>query len=323
MGRWMEKDRNRAEDLPSSRACRRDISFLESEQKEGFFPKPSLHARPGWKVTAGGNVTLQCEKPSHVTESHMFALLKKGTSTPIQLQSAVGMETDFSLPSVTGSDTGAYSCVYYQPRAPFWASEPSDHLMISVTEGLAEFHLSDVKLGDAGEYTCEYRTGSPTRRSPPSDVLLLLVTGNFPKPSLKAHQSGEMTAGENVTLQCQLPRHVTEPHMFALLKKGTSTPIKLQGPVGMDTDFYLLSVTGSDTGAYSCVYYQPKAAFLASEPSDHLSIWVTDSPGATSTDYTTGNLIRLGLSALITVLMVAFLVEAWWSQRRSPSGSSN
>uniref|UniRef100_G1Q3I6 Ig-like domain-containing protein n=1 Tax=Myotis lucifugus TaxID=59463 RepID=G1Q3I6_MYOLU len=439
----------------------------------GFFPKPSLHARPGWKVTAGGNVTLQCEKPSHVTESHMFALLKKGTSTPIQLQSAVGMETDFSLPSVTGSDTGAYSCVYYQPRAPFWASEPSDHLMISVTEslprpsihawpswvvpansnvtlrcstptgefdfrdikfalrknnvplesspspdspeGLAEFHLSDVKLGDAGEYTCEYRTGSPTRRSPPSDVLLLLVTGNFPKPSLKAHQSGEMTAGENVTLQCQLPRHVTEPHMFALLKKGTSTPIKLQGPVGMDTDFYLLSVTGSDTGAYSCVYYQPKAAFLASEPSDHLSIWVTesfprpsihawpssmvpansnvtvrcsttsrevnfrrkhdsavpeaqsavgmetdfslpsvtgsdtgayscvyyqprapfwasepsdhlmilvtDSPGATSTDYTTGNLIRLCLSAVIMVLMVAFLLEACWSQKWSRCGS--
>ncbi|ELK32907.1 T-cell-interacting, activating receptor on myeloid cells protein 1 [Myotis davidii] len=141
--------------------------------------------------------------------------------------------------------------------------------------GLAKFHLSDIKTSDAGEYTCEYRTESPTRRSPPSDVLLLLVTGNFPKPSLKAHQRGEVTAGENVTLQCQKPRHVIEPHMFALLKKGTSTPIQLQGPVKTETNFSLPSVTVNDTGAYSCVYYQRKAPFHASEPSDELTISVT------------------------------------------------
>ncbi|XP_059521796.1 T-cell-interacting, activating receptor on myeloid cells protein 1-like isoform X2 [Myotis daubentonii] len=190
-------------------------------------------------------------------------------------------------------------------------------------EGLVEFYLSGVKTSDAGEYTCEYRTGRPTRRSPPSDVLLLLVTGNFPKPSLKVHQRGEVTAGENVILQCQKPRHVIQPHMFALLKKGTSTPIKLQRAVGMETDFSLPSVTVSDTGAYSCVYYQPRAPFYASEPSDHLMILVTDSPGATSTDYTMGNLIRLCLSAVIMVLMVAFLVEACWSQKWSQCGSSN
>uniref|UniRef100_G1Q067 T-cell-interacting, activating receptor on myeloid cells protein 1-like n=1 Tax=Myotis lucifugus TaxID=59463 RepID=G1Q067_MYOLU len=143
-------------------------------------------------------------------------------------------------------------------------------------EGLAEFHLSDVKTSDSGKYTCEcYRIMSPTRMSLPSDVLLLLVTGNFPKPSLKAHQRGEVTAGENVILQCQKPRHLTESIMFALLKKGTSTPIKLQGPVGMETAFFLPSVTVSDTGAYSCVYYQTRAPFWASEPSDHLMISVT------------------------------------------------
>ncbi|XP_015417145.1 PREDICTED: T-cell-interacting, activating receptor on myeloid cells protein 1, partial [Myotis davidii] len=145
--------------------------------------------------------------------------------------------------------------------------------------GLAKFHLSDIKTSDAGEYTCEYRTESPTRRSPPSDVLLLLVTGNFPKPSLKAHQRGEVTAGENVTLQCQKPRHVIEPHMFALLKKGTSTPIQLQGPVKTETNFSLPSVTVNDTGAYSCVYYQRKAPFHASEPSDELTISVTGTQG--------------------------------------------
>ncbi|XP_070257978.1 T-cell-interacting, activating receptor on myeloid cells protein 1-like isoform X1 [Myotis yumanensis] len=150
-------------------------------------------------------------------------------------------------------------------------------------EGRAEFHLSDVKLSDAGEYTCEYRTGSPTRRSPPSDVLLLLVTGELLKPSLHAHPGRKVTAGENVTLQCQQPRHVTEPHMFALLKKGTSTPIQLQGPTGMETNFSLLSVTGSDTGAYSCVYYQTRAPFWASKPSDELMISVTGTQAMNTT----------------------------------------
>ncbi|XP_015417146.1 PREDICTED: T-cell-interacting, activating receptor on myeloid cells protein 1-like, partial [Myotis davidii] len=102
-------------------------------RRDGELPKPSLHARPGRKVTAGENVILQCQLPRPVIEPHTFALLKKGTATPIQLQSAVGIQTEFPLPSVTISDTGAYSCVYYQPRAPFSASRPSDELTILVT----------------------------------------------------------------------------------------------------------------------------------------------------------------------------------------------
>ncbi|XP_014305334.2 T-cell-interacting, activating receptor on myeloid cells protein 1-like [Myotis lucifugus] len=252
-------------------------------RRDESFPRPSIHAWPSSMVPANSNVTVRCSTTSREVNFRDVKFALKG-----------GRNVMESSPS---SDSPG---------------------------GLVEFHLSGVKTSDAGEYTCEYyRKGSPTRRSPPSDVLLLLVTGNFPKPSLKAHQRGEMTAGENMILQCQKPRHVIQPHMFALLKKGTSTPIKLQSAVGMETDFSLPSVTGSDTGAYSCVYYQPRAPFWASEPSDHLMILVTDSPGATSTDYTTGNLIRLCLSAVIMVLMVAFLLEACWSQKWSRCGSSS
>ncbi|XP_074172061.1 T-cell-interacting, activating receptor on myeloid cells protein 1 isoform X5 [Rhinolophus sinicus] len=143
--------------------------------------------------------------------------------------------------------------------------------------GLAEFHLADLKTSNAGEYACEYyRRGSRHIGSPPSDVLLLLVTGDFQKPSLQAHRRGKVTAGEKVTLKCQTPEHLTESTTFALLKKGTSTPVQRQSPAGKEIDFSLHSVTVGDTGNYSCVYFQTRAPFWASEPSDHIAIWVTE-----------------------------------------------
>ncbi|XP_054443221.1 T-cell-interacting, activating receptor on myeloid cells protein 1 [Pteronotus mesoamericanus] len=186
-------------------------------------------------------------------------------------------------------------------------------------EGMAEFYFPDVKTRNAGKYTCEYyRRLSPNISSLSSDTLLLVVTGNLPKPSLQAHHGGNVTAGANVTLQCQKPGHVTEFSMFALLKKGSSMPTQLRSPVGRETDFSLQRVTVGDTGNYSCVYYHTRAPFWASEPSDQLALWVTGSPGATARDITVGDLVRLGLSAVILVLMGAFLVEAWWSQKGPP-----
>ncbi|XP_040489822.1 T-cell-interacting, activating receptor on myeloid cells protein 1-like isoform X2 [Ursus maritimus] len=144
------------------------------------------------------------------------------------------------------------------------------------TVGLAEFRLTDLKSFNAGQYTCEYyRRERPHITSQPSDILLLLVTGDFPKPSLQAHRRGEATAGDTVTLQCQRPDNNLAPVMFALLKAGAAGPIQVQTPAGKETDFSLRTVTVGDTGNYSCVYFLMKAPFWASHPSDRLAVRVT------------------------------------------------
>ncbi|XP_029780522.1 T-cell-interacting, activating receptor on myeloid cells protein 1-like isoform X2 [Suricata suricatta] len=145
------------------------------------------------------------------------------------------------------------------------------------TEGLAEFLLTDLRTSQAGKYTCEvHRGGLPSMKSPPSDAVLLLVTGDFSKPSLQAHRRGVVTAGDNVTLQCQRPGYDFRRVMFALLKAGEAAPIQTQVSVGK-TDFSLWTVTAGDSGNYSCVYFQTEAPFWASEPSDPLEVRVRDS----------------------------------------------
>ena len=84
-------------------------------------------------MTAGDTVTLQCQRPDNVFGPVMLGLLKAGAAGPIQVRTPAGKETDFSLRTVTVSDTGNYSCVYFLMKAPFWALHPSDRLEVRVT----------------------------------------------------------------------------------------------------------------------------------------------------------------------------------------------
>lgn len=240
-------------------------------RRDESLPKPSISAWPSSVVPAKSNVTLQCSAPP----------------TEVKFR-----EVNFA----------------FRRQGYIIDSSPSP----GSPEGLVEFHLTDLQHSNSGEYTCDYhRKGSPMRRSPTSDALLLLVTGGFQhKPSLQALQGGKVSAGENVTLQCQKPDYVTESNMFALLKKGISMPIKHQSPVGKETAFVLRNVTVGDTGDYSCVYYQTKPPYWASEPSDHLEIWVIDETEPPKRTGTTVGTTEIILTVTFTLLffLAVFLI---------------
>ncbi|XP_051017775.1 LOW QUALITY PROTEIN: T-cell-interacting, activating receptor on myeloid cells protein 1-like [Acomys russatus] len=248
----------------------------------GASPKPSLSAWPSSALPIRSSVTLRCQS---LTPSKYFILRKEGL---------------------------------------FWGSaEP-----YNLTEETADFHITELRQSDGGHYTCEYYSKwPPATLSQSSDAVLLLVTGYLPKPSLQAHHRGTVTAGSKVTLQCQKAGSgVLGPVRFALLKVGRSSPVQTRSPTGMALDFSLQTVTARDSGKYSCVYYQAKAPYRASAPSDLLEISVIAAfptkpfdSDPTQAPRAPGYLIRLGVAAVVLVIMGGFLAEAWNRQRLSPN----
>ncbi|XP_055266619.1 T-cell-interacting, activating receptor on myeloid cells protein 1 isoform X2 [Moschus berezovskii] len=94
----------------------------------GYLRRPSLQAHRRGAVTEGHEVTLQCQRPATERGTALFALLKAGSAAPVQVRAPAGRETDLSLRNVRAGDSGSYSCVHCQARAPFLASQASPRL---------------------------------------------------------------------------------------------------------------------------------------------------------------------------------------------------
>lgn len=79
-----------------------------------------------------------------------------------------------------------------------------------LTEGTAEFRLTNLRLSHAGHYTCEYYLKeSPDKISLSSDVLILLVTGeeNLPQSKISYFQTGMIVCPRECSLG-QKRRHL-------------------------------------------------------------------------------------------------------------------
>ncbi|XP_054850078.1 immunoglobulin superfamily member 1-like [Eublepharis macularius] len=136
-----------------------------------------------------------------------------------------------------------------------------------------QFHLSMVRLEDAGSYTCQYqRRKSPFVWSQPSDPVALTVRDpSLSKPSINVRPSGPLAPGSNVTIECQGPENGLNLSLF----KSRDLIASQKADWSRNTTVFPLSmVTAEDAGKYSCQYHSGVYPFLWSEPSDPVQIAV-------------------------------------------------
>ncbi|KAM5221512.1 immunoglobulin superfamily member 1 [Ctenodactylus gundi] len=152
-----------------------------------------------------------------------------------------------------------------------WEVAYSDQSWDSPGASEVHFLIISVGIGDGGNYSCRYYDFAVW--SEPSDLVELVVTEFYPKPTLLAQPGPVVLPGMNVTLRCQGD---FQGMRFALLQEGTRTPLQFQSASGNTVDFLLHAVGAEDFGNYSCIYYETTMSNRGSYLSMPLMIWVTD-----------------------------------------------
>ncbi|XP_069320531.1 immunoglobulin superfamily member 1 isoform X1 [Eulemur rufifrons] len=135
----------------------------------------------------------------------------------------------------------------------------------------AHFLIMSVGIGDGGNYSCRYFDFVVWSEF--SDLVELVVTEFYPKPTLLVKPGPLVFPGKNVTLHCQ---GTFQGMRFALLQEGTQVPIQFQSVSGNSADFLLHNVGAEDSGNYSCIYYETTMLNRGSYLSTPLMILVTD-----------------------------------------------
>ncbi|XP_030675907.1 platelet glycoprotein VI [Nomascus leucogenys] len=200
-----------------------------------------------------------------------------------------------------------------------------EKLSSSSYQDQAVLFIPAMKTHLAGRYRCSYQNRSLW--SLPSDQLELVATGVFAKPSLSAQPGPAVSSGGDVTLQCQTQEGFDQ---FALYKEGDPAPYK-NSERWYRASFPIITVTAAHSGTYRCYSFSSGNPYLWSAPSDPLELLVTGTsvtPSLLPTEppssvagparqyYTTGNLVRICLGAVILILLAGFLAEDWHSRRR-------
>ncbi|XP_045019500.1 putative killer cell immunoglobulin-like receptor like protein KIR3DP1 isoform X4 [Bubalus bubalis] len=156
------------------------------------------------------------------------------------------------------------------------------------------FTLGPVTREHAGSYTCSGFSRSLAVFSRRSDPLKIVVTGVFTKPSISAHPSPLMRAGENVTLRCHSPLL----DKFILHQENSTGHFQRRGEMltrgHAPADFIIGPMTLASAGTYRCYGSLRHSPYKWSAPSDPVDIVITGLSKKPSLSAQEGPVVRSG-----------------------------
>ncbi|XP_062033597.1 platelet glycoprotein VI [Lepus europaeus] len=265
----------------------------------GVFAKPLLTAIPSPAVSLGGDVTLQCQTQYGFDR---FALYKEGQAG-LQKRPGKWYQANFPIVTVTATHSGTYRCYSFSSASPHLWSAPSNPLELTVTGIPVATRQSPAEPPPS-------TTGIPvaTRQSPAGPPPS--TTEPSRNSSVRPEGAGS-PAGEWRPLPC---RSWVKP-----LPGGAELGGKLEtarGPGEEPTSPEAQLIAGVRRPL------QPGGGPPGDRGPSGRSSHLLPPPLSVALDgarpsYAHGNLVRLGLGALLLLLLAALLVEAWHSRRRA------
>ncbi|KAM9631757.1 leukocyte immunoglobulin-like receptor subfamily A member 5 isoform 11-T11 [Trichechus inunguis] len=263
-------------------STRKSGQLWEEHSRSHFFPgtlpKPFIWADPGTIITMGRPVTIWCQGSLQAESYHLY---KEQVSQPL----------------------GMWVAWNFRDKA--------------------RFSIKSMSPNSAGQFQCIYNSSSGW--SERSDYLQLVVTGMYSKPSFSAHPSPLVASGGNVSLLCNSKDTMDT---FHLLKEGGAGPPQHResrfSAGRHQAVFPVDSVNISHGGIYRCYGSFRFSSHVWSHPSDHVDLKVTEAANTTSPskhkpdfksasnsqDYTVENLIRMGMTGLVLVVLVVLLYQS-------------
>ncbi|XP_032093959.1 uncharacterized protein LOC116522950 isoform X2 [Thamnophis elegans] len=193
--------------------------------------------------------------------------------------------------------TEGVSFVFYQARDFRYEVTPQGNA------NMAEFSLKNVSEADEGRYTCYYHSlTDPVIWSNASSPVVLKVLG---RSDVSRYQEVMVDSAGKHRVNCSMP--TVAEGWFHLYVDGEFFAETRAWPNGTSASFRLTEDALSNLkGKLSCQFWENQLNDTVSQTQESILL---------STDFTAANSIRLGLGITILVAAVAFVADAFWTER--------